>query len=237
MLSKGEIITNIKLEKFLEDSVNQYFRKYEENNKTVFSFFSPKTYKNKKDNFKFNKNRTKKDDENEGSSLGFLTSKQFSNPHSERPNLSNKKSNFNIKNRKTTMDILANTGEINKNSSKFLEKEFEKIKFLSYFNKNDNKLKILDNNIKNNFFETNINIKGNQLYKPKHPSKTKEKLNYKGKNSVKSLFKELYEINNSKNENTYSLINKKENTINNSSFNIIQINNVEDKKSNTCNIF
>jgi len=118
---------------------------------------------------------------------------------------------------------------INKNSSKLFEKEFEKIK-LSSFKKSDK------DNIKDNFFKSNINIKGSQLYKSKNSKKINNKLNYKDKNSVKSSFKELYEIDNLKNENKYSLINKKDNTNNNSSFNIIQINNFEEKKSNNCNI-
>jgi hypothetical protein len=134
------------------------------------------------------------------------------------------------------MDIPASTGEINKKSSKLFEKEFEKIK-LSSFKKSDKELKKLGNNIKNNFLESNLNPKGKQLYKPKHSNKIKEKLNYKDKNSVKSSFKDLYEIDNSKNGNKYSLINKKDNTNNNSSFNIIQINNFEEKKWNNCYIF
>ena len=236
LLSKGEIIKNINFEKFIEDSVNQYFSKYEEDNKTVFSLFSPKNNRNKKreDYFKLNKNQIKKNDENEGSSLGLLTSlskKNFSNIYLEVPNnLSNKKFNFNIKNEKETTDIPASTGEVNKNSSKLFEKEFEKIK-LSSFKKSDK------DNIKDNFLKSNLNIKGRQLYKSKNSKKLKDKLNYKDKNSVKSSFKELYEIDNLKNENKYSLIDKKDNTNNNSSFNIIQINNFEEKKSNNCYIF
>ena len=209
-----------------------------EDNKTVFSLFSPKNNRNKKreDYFKYNKNQNKKDDENEGSSLSLLTSKHFSNLFLEVPNVSNRKFNYNIKTEKTTIDIPASTGEINKKSSKLFEKEFEKIK-LSSFKKSDKELKKLGNNIKNNFLESNLNPKGKQLYKPKHSNKLKEKLNYKDKHSVKSSFKDLYEIDNSKNGNKYSLINKKDNTNNNSSFNIIQINNFEEKKWNNCYIF
>ena len=238
MLSKGEIINDKKFEKFIENSINQYFSIYEEDNKTVFSLFSPKNNRNKKreDYFKYNKNQNKKDDENEGSSLSLLTSKHFSNLFLEVPNVSNRKFNYNIKTEKTTMDIPASTGEINKKSSKLFEKEFEKIK-LSSFKKSDKELKKLGNNIKNNFLESNLNPKGKQLYKPKHSNKIKEKLNYKDKHSVKSSFKDLYEIDNSKNGNKYSLINKKDNTNNNSSFNIIQINNFEEKKWNNCYIF
>ena len=238
MLSKGEIINDKKFEKFIENSINQYFSIYAEDNKTVFSLFSPKNNRNKKreDYFKYNKNQNKKDDENEGSSLSLLTSKHFSNLFLEVPNVSNRKFNYNIKTEKTTIDIPASTGEINKKSSKLFEKEFEKIK-LSSFKKSDKELKKLGNNIKNNFLESNLNLKGKQLYKPKHSNKIKEKLNYKDKHSVKSSFKELYEIDNSKNGNKYSLINKKDNTNNNSSFNIIQINNFEEKKWNNCYIF
>ena len=235
ILSKGEIIKNINFEKFIEDSVNQYFIKYEEENKIAFSLFSPKNNKKRKreDYFKLNKNEIKKNDENEVSSLGILTplsKKNFSNLYSDVPNiLFNKKFNYNIKTEKTTTDIPASVGEINKNSSKLFEKELEKIK-LSSFKKID---KV---NIKNNFFDSNLNIKGKQLYKSKNSNKIKDRLNYKDKNSVKSSFKELYEID--KNENKYSLIKKKDNTTNNnSSFNIIQINNFEEKKSNNCYIF
>ena len=237
ILSKGEIIKNINLEKFIEDSINQYFSKCQEDNKkTLFSLFSPKNNKKRKreDYFKINMNQIKKNNENELSSLGLITSSKInlSNLYLEEPNaLSNKKFDYNIKTEKVIMvEIPSNKGEINRISSKLLEKESEKIQLYSF--KKNNK-----DNIENNFFQPNLNIKGKQLYKSKYSNKIKDKLNYKDKNIVKSSFKELYEIDNLKNENKYSLINKKDNTNNNSSFNIIQINNFEEKKSNNCNIF
>ena len=163
-----------------------------------------------------------------------ISKKKYSNLILEVPNhLSNKKIV------KTTTDKPASTGEINKNSSKLFEKElenFEKIK-LSSFKKSDNELKQLGYNIKNGFSESNL-LKGNLIRKHlKLSKKIKEKLDYKDKKSVKSSFKDLYESDNSKNENKLILINKSDNINNNSSSNIIQINNFEVKKSNNCYIF
>ena len=247
-LSKGEIIKNEKFGRFLENSINIYFNKYDDENKAAFSLFSPqnKKNKNKDDYFLDNRDPNKKNNENDISSEGLLTTiskKQYKNLMSEVPNhLSNKKTFLKIKTEKTTTDKPASTGEINKNSSKLFGKElenFEKIKLFS-FKKSDNELKKFNYNIKSNFPETNF-LKGNiirkRLQNSKNSNKIQEKLDYKEKKSVKSSFKELYESDNSKNDNKFILINKSDNINNNSSSNIIQINNFEVKKSNNCYIF
>ena len=247
ILSKGEIIKNEKFGIFLENSINIYLNKCEDENKVAFSLFSPqnKKTKNKDDYFIENREPNKKNNENEFFSEGLLTTiskKKYTNLILEVPNhMSNKKTFLNIKTEKTT-DKPVSTGEVNKNSSKLFEKElesFEKIK-LSSFKKSDNELKKYSYNIKSNFPESNI-VKGNiirkRLQKSKILNKIQEKLDYKDKKSIKSSFKDLYESDNSKNENKFILINKSDNINNNSSSNIIQINNFEVKKSNNCYIF
>jgi len=62
-------------------------------------------------------------------------------------------------------------------------------------------------------------------------------MDYKDRKSEKSPFKDLYESENSKNENKFELINKSNNINNNSSSNIIQNNNFEVKNSTICYIF
>jgi len=247
ILSKGEIIKNEKFGRFLENSINTYF-KYEDINKTAFSLFSPhnKKSKNKDDFFIENRDPNKKNNENEFFSEGLLSTiskKKYANLFLEVPNhLSNKKAFLNIKTEKTTTDKPASTGEINKNSSKLFGKElenFEKIK-LSSCKKSNNEFKKFNYNNKSNFPETNFlkgNLIRNRLHKSKISNKMQEKMDYKDKKSIKSSFKDLYESDNSKNENKFILINKSDNINNNSSSNIIQINNFEVKKSNNCYIF
>jgi hypothetical protein len=169
ILSKGEIIKNEKFEKFIENSINIFFNKYEDENKTAFSLFFPqnKKNKNKEDFFIDNKDPIKKNNGNDLISEGLLTTTpkmKNSNLIFEEPkHLSNKKTYLNLKTEKTASDKPISTGEGKKNSFKLFQKElenFEKRK-LSSIKKNDNELNY---NIKNDNSENNL-LKGSLIGK------------------------------------------------------------------------
>ena len=211
ILTKGEIINNIKyktfLEKLIKNSLNKNY--YNENNinKELISLISLKTKKDKINNNKeeesYNNkfcetvNDTKNDEFffSEGKLMSVTNTNYKTSIIDQTNHNSNKKFNYNIKPEQTTeifqSRIYDKKFQKFKNSSKFFEKmkeNFEKIKIKDNENQPSN---IKNDDIKSNFFKGNL--EGKTLYKSKYSINTK---------------KEEINNNNINDENIFSFLNK-----------------------------
>jgi hypothetical protein len=243
ILSKGEMIQNIKFQKLIEDIVKKSVNKNEDNN-NKFSLFSNKNRKDKKErSVKFRETQIRKYNNNELYSEGKLTtiSKQkYKNIILDEPNNLPNKKYIMFKTEKSTDNFPGSTGDITgqkcKNRSKHFLKElddFEKIK-LSASKKGDKQ------SIKNLCSETNLlneNYDENRIYTKKNTYKMKNDKIYKNKFDNKSLKSSLKSFNALDKKSNINLENNNyKNNINNSSLQIIQINNISEKSKN-CYIF
>ena len=249
ILSKGEMIQNVKYQKFIENIVKKSVNKIEENNYKI-SVFSNKNKKEKKEkkvkkegSIKYKETQSKKYNNNELFSEGKLTtiSKQkYKNIILDEPNNMSNKKYIMFKTEKSTDNFPGSTGDLTgqkfKNFSKYFLKEiddFEKIK-LSAFKKGDKQ------SIKNLCSEENLlneKYDENRIYTKKNTYRIKKDKIYKNKFDNKSFKSSLKSLNAIDKKSSCNLErNHSKNNINNSSLQIIQINNILEKSKN-CYIF
>jgi hypothetical protein len=240
------MIQNVKYQKFIENIVKKSVNKIEENNYKI-SVFSNKNKKEKKEkkegSIKYRETQSKKYNNNELFSEGKLTtiSKQkYKNIILDEPNNMSNKKYIMFKTEKSTDNFPGSTGDLTgqkfKNFSKYFLKEiddFEKIK-LSAFKKGDKQ------SIKNLCSEENLlneKYDENRIYTKKNTYKIKKDKIYKNKFDNKSFKSSLKSLNALDKKSSCNLErNHSKNNINNSSLQIIQINNILEKSKN-CYIF
>ena len=255
ILSKGEIINNNKLRKFLESLIIKYINhdiSYEEIYKEILSLIYENTKKenNKEVSFKFceTENETKNEEiffsENK---LVKIPNKNLKKIRSEiSNNLSNKKLLYNLKLEKTLENAPESicdkkTNKKLKNSSKFCEKvydNFERVKLSDTdSHKKQKTLDIKNKGIKSNFIKGNLEEK--KLYKKKESNKIineeiNKNLNEKNK---MALFNKLFDYNKKNNkskfENQILCLDKNNN---NSSLKMIN-DNSNDEKEKSCIVY
>ena len=244
LLTKGKIIGNINIKNDFENLIQKYSNKINEDKFKNLSSFSPRNRinKNRKISFIINENQKKQTNRNEP----ITEDKNSISAKSKNKFISEEKFTFNkyYKSKKSELSTQKSPNNLvqnNKMSTKFLEKELEKIEALNEFQKNkiefSNQGKI---NIKNeiNIYNGNI-IKTKGYFETENSDKkineNQDKINDDDNNiNERGLTNSINAFNDYDKDNKIAFLNIK----NPNSSKKIQTNNLEEKGSNkNCCIF